>query len=133
MEKGIVIVNENLPVGLKANICAVLGMSLGKKYPEIVGGDIFTLDRESIPGITQIPLPILQSSSEKLSEIFDSHRNSDVFMTIFDNSALTTKNYSEFQNKISCVNLAELQIHGLIAYGPKKTINKISADIPLLK
>lgn len=133
MEKGIVVVDESLPLGLKANICAILGMTLGKKYPDVVGHNIFTQDGHEIPGITQIPLPILQGSRQRIFEIFKMNENSDVFIAIFDNSALITKNYAEFQEKISSVSLSDIQIFGLLAYGEKKSINKISADLPLLR
>lgn len=133
MEKGIIIISENLPSGLQANICAILGMALGKNHPHIVGHNVLTQDRQEIAGITKIPLPILQSSQQRLSEIFEGYRNEDVFMVIFDDCALTTKNYADFQEKMSSTPAPHIQIHGLLAYGPRRSINKIGADLPLLR
>jgi hypothetical protein len=133
MEKGIIIVNESLPVGLKANVCAVLGMSLGKRFPDLVGKDVLTQDGKKLVGITQIPLPILQSSSANLTEALLEYRDSEIFIVTFDDSALTTKTYPEFEEKISATNLNGVVLHGLLAYGSRKIINKISADLPLLR
>ncbi|KND57271.1 hypothetical protein BVER_02701 [Candidatus Burkholderia verschuerenii] len=133
MEKGIIIVDKLMPTGLKANICAVLEMTLGKSNPEIVGADLLTKDQKPISGITQIPLPILQSSSDRLGEIFLENQSADLLLVVFDESALTTKTYPDFQEKLSSVHSSQLRIHGLLAYGPRKVINKISAELPLLK
>ncbi|MFM0324086.1 DUF2000 domain-containing protein [Caballeronia glebae] len=133
MEKGIIIVDENVPLGLKANISAILGMTFGKRFPNVVGNDVSTIDGKTIAGITQIPLPILQSSCQRISEIFMVYRDSEIFVAVFDNSALTTKNYLDYEEKIASGTLSQIKVHGLLAYGSKKAINKISADLPLLK
>ena len=37
--KPVIIVADSLPTGLKANFAAVLGMSLGRLHPDLVGAD----------------------------------------------------------------------------------------------
>lgn len=44
MLKTVMIVNKELPVGLIANTTAVLGISLGNLFPDIVGHDIQDAD-----------------------------------------------------------------------------------------
>ena len=39
-EKCVMIIDENLSLGIIANTAAIMGITLGKKMPEIVGTDI---------------------------------------------------------------------------------------------
>ena len=68
--KSVILLLDSLPAGLKANIAAVLGMSLGHYYPELVGGPATTACGRELPGITTIPVPILSADETVLSEIY---------------------------------------------------------------
>ena len=39
-EKCVMIINQNLPAGVAANTAAIMGISLGKQKPQIVGPDV---------------------------------------------------------------------------------------------
>lgn len=67
--KSVIIVDENLPRGVIANTAAILGMTLGKRKPELIGGDTFDKDSSIHLGITEIPIPVLMSDSKKLQEL----------------------------------------------------------------
>nr|WP_270788073.1 DUF2000 family protein [Enterococcus casseliflavus] len=40
-EKCVMIIDEQLPIGLVANTAAILGATLGKLFPEGIGEDIY--------------------------------------------------------------------------------------------
>lgn len=40
-EKCVMVIDENLPLGIIANTAAIMGITLGKKMPEVVGADIY--------------------------------------------------------------------------------------------
>ncbi len=42
--KNIIIIDEDLPRGVIANTTAILGMTLGKRKPKLIGGDTFDKD-----------------------------------------------------------------------------------------
>lgn len=43
-EKCVLVIDEELPLGIIANSAAILGMTLGKRMPELVGTDVLDKD-----------------------------------------------------------------------------------------
>ncbi|WP_253445303.1 DUF2000 domain-containing protein [Halomonas sp. Y3] len=131
--KGVIIVDNSLPAGLQANIPAVLSLSVGKAFPEIVGHDVNTKEGVVYRGITRIPLPILQTSSENLKDLHEKAEEEGLYSACFTNMALATKSYNDYEEKVSNSKSTDLIIHGLAIYGEKKSINRISGNLGLLK
>lgn len=69
-EKCVMIINQNLPAGVAANTAAIMGISLGKQKPQIVGPDVADKNGRYRPGIIEFPVPILKDSSENMQEIY---------------------------------------------------------------
>ena len=40
-EKCVMVIDENLPLGIIANTAAIMGITMGKQMPEIVGADVY--------------------------------------------------------------------------------------------
>lgn len=40
-EKCVMIIDESLPLGIIANTAAIMGITLGKQMPEVVGADVY--------------------------------------------------------------------------------------------
>lgn len=59
MKKCVFIVDKTLPLGLVANTCAVLSLSLGKNHPELVGDNLHDKDGNIHAGITTVVMPVL--------------------------------------------------------------------------
>lgn len=124
--------SESLPNGLKANIAAVMCMSLGKHHPEIVGTAAATADGVEVPGITRIPVPILTEQPEKLSALWAQSRDLD-FAVPFTGAALTTKTYGDYEARLITATAAETEVHGLLLFGEKKAVNRLVGQLPLLR
>ena len=60
------IINKELPTGLIANTAAVMGISLGRLLPEIVGMDIRDADSSLHRGITALAIPVLAATREQI-------------------------------------------------------------------
>lgn len=133
MHKGAILLNEDLPIGLQANIAAVLALSLGKSHPEIVGHNNTTKDNEELNGITQIPIPVLKAGPSILSRIFFETKDSDIFVTIFNNSALSTKNYNDYTSHLAETLSEKMEIHGVLLYGESSSVKKVTGNLPLLR
>lgn len=39
-KKCVMVIDESLPLGIIANTAAIMGITLGKKMPEVVGDDV---------------------------------------------------------------------------------------------
>ncbi len=58
--KCVMVIDNRLPAGLIANTAAILGISLGRNMPQVVGADVHDQDGGLHPGIIEFPVPILK-------------------------------------------------------------------------
>ena len=65
-----VVYDEQLPLGIIANTAAVIGITLGKAMPEVVGADVRDESGHTHLGIIEFPVPILRGSPESTLQYF---------------------------------------------------------------
>ena len=65
-----VVYDEELPLGIIANTAAVMGITLGKAIPEVVGADVRDESWHTHLGIIEFPVPILRRSPESTLQYF---------------------------------------------------------------
>ena len=68
-EKCVMVIDENLPLGIIANTAAIMGITLGKKMPEVVGADVTDQSGNEHLGVIEFPVPILWGSPEIIKQI----------------------------------------------------------------
>ncbi|MFG6426410.1 MAG: DUF2000 domain-containing protein [Muribaculaceae bacterium] len=134
--KCVLIVDNTLPTGIIANISAVLSMALGKTNPEIIGKDVKDASGIIHAGITQLPIPILGASKTELRHIrerikdMNEIENSIVDFTTLAQSCLT---YEEYEKRIAETSEDELEYIGIGIIANKKTINKCTGNLKLIR
>ncbi|MDE6759385.1 MAG: DUF2000 domain-containing protein [Lachnospiraceae bacterium] len=135
-EKCVIVIDENLPLGIIANTAAILGITMGMKIPDVVGEDVYDSDGNVHAGIIQFPVPILRGNIEILKTIrgrlyeteFD-----DLTVVDFSDLAQGCKTYDEFITKMSACSETSLYYMGIAICGGKKKINKLTGNLPLLR
>lgn len=135
-EKCVMVIDENLPLGIIANTAAVMGITLGKKMPEAVGVDVTDHTGRDHMGIIQFPVPILKGNMDLIREIRQKLYEpdfSDLITVDFSDLAQGCKTYDEFIGKIQLAEETDLQYLGLAICGPKKKVNKLTGSMPLLR
>lgn len=135
-EKCVMVINAELPLGLIANTAGILGVTLGKLAPQIVGEDVVDQSGNSHRGVVAIPIPILSVSREKLKMIREQlyqQEFSDLIVVDFSDVAQSCKNYPEYIEKAAAVTEEEITYFGIGIYGSKKRVNKLTGDLPLLR
>lgn len=133
-EKCVIVVDEDLPIGLIANTAAILGISLGARLPEVVGADVRDGEGNRHMGIIEFPVPILKASADTLNKIRLSlygREYSDVTAVDFTDIAQICKSYDEFIDKIGTAE--ELTYFGIAICGEKRKINRLTGNLPLLR
>ncbi len=134
--KCVMILDERLPLGILANTAAVLGVALGAKVPELVGGTVVDQDGTQHSGIIQIPIPILRGTPELICSLRTQTaqlKDQDVIAVDFSDLAQSCKTYAEFTEKMTAIPEADLQYLGFALCGPKKLINRLTGSLPLLR
>lgn len=135
-EKCVMVIDEHLPIGIIANTAAIMGITLGKKMPEVVGDDVIDQSGNEHLGIIEFPVPILKGSPEIIKEIRKKlYRTEfqDVTVADFSDLAQNCKTYDEFIEKMGQVPESTLQYFGIAICGPRKKVNKLTGSMPLLR
>lgn len=63
-EKCVMVIDGNLSQRIIANTAAIMGITLGKKMPEVVGADVYDNTGKGHLGIIEFPVPILKGNAE---------------------------------------------------------------------
>ncbi len=132
--KCVLIVDNALSKGEQANVVAVLAMTIGAKYSEIIGGDVYDGDNICHAGITQLNLPVLEASGDILREIHDlAYGNDEVYVVDFTFTAQRSRTYEEYTTQMNKIADSELRYIGIGLIGDKKCINKYSGNLKSLR
>lgn len=135
-EKCVMIIDENLPLGVIANTAAIMGVTLGKNLPEIVGMNVTDQSGGEHLGIIEFPVPILRGTPEiirRIREKLFSPDFQDLIAVDFSDLAQGCKTYDEFIEKMRLVPECSLQYFGIAICGAKKKVNKLTGSMPLLR
>lgn len=135
-EKCVMVIDENLPIGIIANTAAIMGITLGKKMPEVVGADVYDGSGYEHLGIIEFPVPILKGNAQTIKSIREKLYEpefSELTTVDFSDLAQGCKTYNEFMEKMKDVSEAELNYLGIAIYGAKKKVNKLTGSTALLR
>ena len=135
-EKCVMLIDESLPIGIIANTAAIMGITLGEKKPDVVGRDVADKSGNNHSGIIEFPVPILKGSSELIKKIrikLYQQEFNDLTVVDFSDLAQGCKTYVEFINKMKQTSEGQLRYYGIAICGPKKKVNKLTGNLPLLR
>lgn len=135
-KKCVLVIDENLPTGLIANTAAIMGITLGKKMPEVVGADVTDKTGNVHLGIIEFPVPILKGNAESIKALREKLYEadfSDLTAVDFSDLAQSCKTYVEFIKKMRDVSEIDLNYLGVAVCGAKKKVNKLTGSMPLLR
>lgn len=135
-EKCVMVIDENLPLGLIANTAAIMGITLGQKLPEVVGEDVSDRSGHTHLGIIAFPVPILRGSPACIREIRErlyQPEFQDITAVDFSDLAQGCKTYGEFTEKMAQMPEEALSYLGIALCGAKQKINRLTGSMPLLR
>lgn len=130
------IIDENLPLGIIANTAAIMGITLGRKMPEVVGADVYDRTGNEHLGIIEFPVPILKGNTDKMKTIREKLYKpdfSDLTVVDFSDLAQGCKTYDEFIEKMKEAAETDLKYFGIAICGAKKKVNQLTGSMGLLR
>lgn len=135
-EKCVMVIDEKLPLGVIANAAAIMGITLGKKMPEVVGADVRDRSGREHLGIIEFPVPVLRGDAERIKGIREKLYEpefSDLTVVDFSDLAQGCKTYGEFIEKMGETAEGELKYLGIAVCGEKKKVNRLTGSLGLLR
>lgn len=133
-KKCVVIVDEQLPIGLIANATAVLGVSIGNYVEGIVGPALVDRTGTSHPGIVSIPLPILTASRDELSRLREKALIEEVVQVYdFSETAQRCRTYEEYERVLAEKSSSDLSYIALAVQGEKKAVERLTGSLKTLR
>ena len=135
-EKCVMVIDSELPTGVIANTSAILGMTLGKRFPEQVGNDVTDASEKTHLGIITVPVPILKGSREMLKELRENLYKTefnDLTVVDFSDVAQVCMTYDEYISKAAEIPEKDHVYLGVAIYGDRKKVNKLTGSMPLLR
>lgn len=135
-EKCVMVIDGRLPLGIIANTAAILGITLGKKLPEVVGADVADKTGNSHLGIITFPVPILKGTPESIRAVREKLYEpdfSDLTVVDFSDLAQSCKTYDAFTEKMKAAPASGLNYFGIAICGAKKKVNRLTGSMPLLR
>lgn len=133
-KKCVMVLDEELPVGLAVNTAGVLAVTLGRDIGSVVGPEVLDGSGRRHAGLTRLPIPILKAGGEVVRDIrLRAEEMEDLLVVDFTDAAQTSRTYDEYTSKIITVPSERLGYLGVALYGGKKAVNKLTGSLPLLK
>ena len=134
--KCVIVVDRDLPLGLKTNAAAALGMSLGAQVDGLIGPDEIDADGYTHRGITKVNLPILMASAEELRGLHGRVVNAfdpDISVIGFSKLAQGCKSYDLYRERMSGTQTSQLEFSGLCIFGADKKVSGFTGALPVLR
>lgn len=133
-KKTVIIISASLEKGQATNRAAVLATGLAAHVPNMIGVDVTTKDGKTLLGITQMPIPILTTKPDtSLSNIANKSKELGCMVILFLSRVQGMTSYEEYIQSISQTNYQDLDIDAIGLYGDKKSITKITGNLPSLR
>lgn len=135
-QKCVVVMDEELPIGILINTAVILGMTLGKRMPEVIGPDVRDQSGHNHLGVMALTVPVLKGTKQIVKEIREKLYDDefkDVVCVDFSSLGQGCKDYEEYTAKMALVNEGDLDYIGIALCGPKKKVNKLTGSMPLLR
>jgi len=132
--KNVIVVSDELPLGLAVNAASILSVTLGHRVDGLVGSDVKDANNIVHPGIICTPLPVLKTDSPDIARIIESAlAEEEIFCVAFSSLAQSCKTYDEYIQRMGETPTAAIEAVAVALVGPKKKVNKLIGSLPLLR
>jgi hypothetical protein len=135
-QKCVMVIDQALPLGLIANTAAMLGISIGKLHPEMIGADVADATGYVHTGISTYPISMLKGDEQLLRDLrlrLFEPEFSGLTAVDFSDVAQKINVYADFVQKSSETPESEHHYFGIALFGDKKKINRLTGMLPLLR
>lgn len=132
--KCVMVISESLPVGLAVNAAGVLAATLGRKVESLVGPDVVDGSGERHAGLVKIPIPVLKADEEAIRDVRSRASGVEGLLVVdVTQTAQSSRTYEEYEDRMALTDGNGLGYLGVALYGEKRSVNKLTGNLPLLR
>ena len=132
--KCVMVISESLPVGLAVNAAGVLAATLGRKVESLVGPDVVDGSGERHAGLVKIPIPVLKADEEAIRDVRSRASGVEGLLVVdVTQTAQSSRTYEEYEDRMALTDGNGLGYLGVALYGQKRSVNKLTGNLPLLR
>lgn len=129
-----IILEAQLPPGLAANAAAAMAISLGRRFPEIVGPGVVDGEGVEHPGILNLPVPVLRAGAADLARIrAEAEAAAGLEWIDFTKVAQASKTYPEYVERLGRSRGEELACSALCLFGEDVGVARLTGGLPLYR
>ncbi len=135
-QKCVMVIDSALPLGLIANTAAMLGITIGQRNPQMIGGDVTDASGKMHTGISTYPISMLKGDETLLKDLrlrlFEPEFEG---LTVVDFSDVAQKInvYEDYAKKSGETLEQDHAYFGIALFGDKKKVNRLTGMLPLLR
>jgi hypothetical protein len=133
-DKCVIVIDEQLPLPMAVNASSVLGVTLGHRIERIIGPDVVDGSGNVHLGFVRIPIPILKASAAALKELWRQAKSMPTVLVVdLTETGQKARTYPDYQAGLASTSGEDLSYVALALYGSRKSINRLTGNLPLLK
>jgi hypothetical protein len=131
--KLLVVLRDDLPPAHAANAAAVLGLAMGGRLDESVAPDSPDASGALHAGLNPHPVPTLVASGEQLRDLHARAVDIDGAVVVgFNEVARQSRTYPDYVAALAETKPDDIEYVGLIVYGPRGPVTKLTKRLALL-
>jgi hypothetical protein len=131
--KLVVVLREDLPPAHAANAAAVLGLAMGGRLDGSVAPDSPDASGALHAGLNPHPVPTLVASGEQLRDLHAQAADIEGAVVVgFNEVARRSRTYPDYVATLADTKPDDIDYVGLIVYGPRGPVTKLTKRLALL-
>ena len=131
--KLVLVVRDNLEPALAVNAAAVVGLSLGARMSDHLGGDGVDADGGWHAGLNPHPVPVLTAPADELRELHHRALSRDDLITVgFNEVARAARDYDDYLSTLKTTPSQDLDFVAVAVFGPRNRVTALTKRFPLL-
>lgn len=132
VQRVVLVVREDLPVGQAINAGTVLGASVGSLLDLPLGAEGADVSGTSYGGIVTTPVPVLAADAKELTRLFRAANTDERLVALsLTETARLARTYEAYLTSLAETYEADLDIAALIVAGPRNRVTRATKHLPL--
>jgi hypothetical protein len=131
--KLVLVIDPSLPIGVIANISALLSISIGKYLQENLGPDISDASGLLHRGIFDRAITVLAAAPKDIANLHSAGTAADLVLVGLTTHAQEAHTYDEYSRTLATTATEKLDYLGIAICGSRKRVTKLTGSLPLLR